>query len=81
MDAASLQIDLRPCQIQDLGLSGAGEQEEPNDRGVALRDFLCRDENGEGGDASDSLIMALGGMLPRPPSVIRRSAVIHVGDY
>lgn len=32
-------------------------------------------------DASDSLIMALGGMLPRPPSVIRRSAVIHVGDY
>ena len=32
-------------------------------------------------DASDSLIMVLGGMLPRPPSVIRRSAVIHVGDY
>ena len=32
-------------------------------------------------DASDSLIMALGGMLPRQPSVIRSSAVIHVGEY
>ncbi|WP_159847624.1 TadE/TadG family type IV pilus assembly protein [Brevundimonas sp. G8] len=32
-------------------------------------------------DSGDSLVMALGGMLPRPPVVIRRSAVIHVGDY
>ncbi|WP_426024573.1 TadE/TadG family type IV pilus assembly protein [Brevundimonas sp. PWP3-1b1] len=32
-------------------------------------------------DTGDSLVMALGGMLPRPPVVIRRSAVIHVGDY
>lgn len=32
-------------------------------------------------DASESLVMALGGMLPRPPVVIRRSAVIHVGEY
>lgn len=32
-------------------------------------------------DASDSAIMLLGGMLPRPPAVIRRSAVVHVGDY
>jgi hypothetical protein len=32
-------------------------------------------------DAKDSMLMALGGMLPRPPVVIRRSAVIHVGDY
>ncbi|TFW11936.1 pilus assembly protein [Brevundimonas intermedia] len=32
-------------------------------------------------DAGDSLVMALGGMLPRPPVVIRRSAVIHVGEY
>ena len=32
-------------------------------------------------DTGDSLVMALGGMLPRPPVVIRRSAVIHVGEY
>ena len=32
-------------------------------------------------DASDSMIMALGGMLPRPPAVIQRAAVVHVGDY
>ena len=32
-------------------------------------------------DSGDSLVMALGGILPRPPVVIRRSAVIHVGDY
>jgi Flp pilus assembly protein TadG len=32
-------------------------------------------------DASDSAVMLLGGMLPRPPAVIQRAAVVHVGDY
>ena len=32
-------------------------------------------------DASESMVMALGGMLPRPPAVIQRAAVVHVGDY
>ncbi|GAW41747.1 TadE-like protein [Brevundimonas sp. SH203] len=31
-------------------------------------------------DASDSPLMLMGGMLPRPPAVIRRTAVIQVGD-
>jgi hypothetical protein len=31
-------------------------------------------------DASDSPLMLMGGMLPRPPAVIRRVAVIQVGD-
>jgi len=31
-------------------------------------------------DASDSPMMLMGGMLPRPPAVIRRVAVIQVGD-
>ena len=31
-------------------------------------------------DASDSPLMLMGGMLPRPPAVIRRAAVIQVGD-
>lgn len=31
-------------------------------------------------DVSDSPLMLMGGMLPRPPAVIRRVAVIQVGD-
>ena len=31
-------------------------------------------------DASDSPLMLMGGMLPRPPAVIRRAAVLQVGD-
>ena len=31
-------------------------------------------------DASDSPLMLMGGMLPRPPAVIRRAAVVQVGD-
>lgn len=31
-------------------------------------------------DASDSPLMLMGGMLPRPPAVIRRAAVIQVGE-
>ena len=31
-------------------------------------------------DSSDTPLMLMGGMLPRPPAVIRRVAVIQVGD-
>lgn len=31
-------------------------------------------------DVSDSPLMLMGGMLPRPPAIIRRAAVIQVGD-
>lgn len=61
-------------QVGDLGLDGAKAAVEVESTPNVIRVDIAY-------DASDHPLMALSGLIPSPPKVIRRTAVVRLGGY
>ena len=61
-------------QVGDLGLDGAKAAVEVESTPTVIRVDIAY-------DASDHPLMALSGLIPSPPKVIRRTAVVRLGGY
>jgi Flp pilus assembly protein TadG len=61
-------------QVGDLGLDGAKAAVEVESTPDVIRVDIAY-------DASDHPLMALSGLIPSPPKVIRRTAVVRLGGY
>ena len=61
-------------QVGDLGLDGAKAAVEVESTPNVIRVNIVY-------DASDHPLMALSGLIPSPPKVIRRTAVVRLGGY
>jgi len=61
-------------QVGDLGLDSAKAAVEVESTPTVIRVDIAY-------DASDHPLMALSGLIPSPPKVIRRTAVVRLGGY
>ena len=61
-------------QVGDLGPDGAKAAVEVESTPTVIRVDIAY-------DASDHPLMALSGLIPSPPKVIRRTAVVRLGGY
>ncbi|MFC5389447.1 hypothetical protein U0030_13165 [Brevundimonas bullata] len=61
-------------QVGDLGLDSAKAAVEVESTPNVIRVNIAY-------DASDHPLMALSGLIPSPPKVIRRTAVVRLGGY
>jgi len=61
-------------QVEDLGLDSAKAAVEVESTPNVIRVDIAY-------DASDHPLMALSGLIPSPPKVIRRTAVVRLGGY
>ncbi|MNE38112.1 TadE-like protein [compost metagenome] len=62
------------AQVSDLGLDAAKTDMAVESSPTAIRVNITY-------DASDHPLMAMSGLIPAPPGVIRRTAVVRLGGY